>query len=209
MQKRVVKLEGRPRRLVNGRRHLRTVVYRTAAIFASLYLVTPVSRAMSATCNPSISILLHTVRGAEDAFTILVLPDLGPIKPSDVDIGGHGRKISLLLKRRGNLNNLLAAFNQHRDRTKPVLTNQGLTSFSGTDTGPFAQSETYFASEGDVVTDVLQCGPQDSSLPSPGCNHWISYGAYLVQAEYGRGWLPKWHDIRNTVTAAFDQCGVP
>jgi hypothetical protein len=111
----------------------------------------------------------------------------------------------LLLKPHGNLNRLLAALNQHRDLSKPVSSVEALSGFQGTDASGFMKKETYFAAEDDVVTDVLQCDPPES-FPSPGCDHWIAAGTFLVKANYGRDRLPKWRDIRDTVTAAFRRC---
>lgn len=202
------RLEGGPALLTNGRSYLRGMIRTSAKILGCLLLMVPPDHAMSANCNPSISAVLQNARRTGDASTLLTLPDLGPLESADVEIGGHGRKISLLLRRRSSLNNLLATLNQHRDRSKPLSSIDGLTSFLGTDNGGFTRSETYFASDGDVVTDVLECNPP-GSFPSPGCDHWISHGTLLVHANYGRDWLPKWHNIRNTITAAFDRCDRP
>lgn len=194
--------------LANRQSYLWSVICTSVKVLGCLLLLIQPDRAMSANCNPSIAAVLQNARRVGDAFTLLTLPDLGPLAPADVAVGGHGRTISLLIKRRGSLNNLLAVLNQHRDRSRPLLSIDGLTSFIGTDAGGFTQSETYFASERDVVTDILQCNPP-GSFPSPGCDHWISHGAFLIKANYGRDWLPKWHNIQNTVTAAFDRCDEP
>ena len=193
---------------------LKTDCYRAIVLGCVLWLGTATGpghakspdAASSAGCNPYIAASLKHARQDGDANTLLTLPDFGPLESQDVQVGGHGRKISLLLKPRINLNVLLARLNQRRDRSIPVSSVDELTAFQGTDITGLEKSETYFAAADGAVTDMLECNPP-GSVPSPGCSHWIIHGAFLVKASYGRDWLPKWRNIRNNLSAVIDRCG--
>jgi hypothetical protein len=178
------------------------------AVLTCVLLGTQAGPVTAADCNPRIDAILKNARKNGDSITILALPDLGPLDASDIQSRGYGRIISLYVKRKINLNVRLAMLNQHRDVSKHASNADGLIWFQGTEITGFGKVETYFASDGGVVTDIVKCNPPRSA-PSPSCQHLINHGLFSIQANYGRTWLPKWRDIRNTLTAAVDRCNPP
>jgi hypothetical protein len=157
-------------------------------------------------CNGAIGTALRGARQNGDALAFATLPGFDPLESSDWNAKGHGRKISVLVKERKNLNVMLARLNQHRDKGMPLGEVYGLRRFNGTDIGGFSRTETYFAYQEDIVTDIMTCNPP-GSVPFPGCTQWIVHGPFSVQANYGRDWMPQWENIRNAVVEVIDRCG--
>jgi hypothetical protein len=183
-------------------------MYRTMSLAIAFLLFALTGFSEAETCNPYIRRLLEGAVQSGSSFGLMTLPNLGPLDSSDLDVGGQGRKIALLVDRSMKPNLLLAKLNQHRDIAGATSTIYSLTAFHGKDFLGFTTMDTFFAAKGDDATDVLSCNPS-GSVPSPGCQHWMTYRTFTVKADYGRDWLPKWHDIRNTVMKAFSICNTP
>lgn len=183
-------------------------MYRTVSLAIAFSLSVSTGFADAETCNPYIKSLIEGAVQSGSSFGLMTLPNLGPLDSSDLDVGGEGRKIGLLVDRSMKPNLLLAKLNQHRDIGGATSNIYGLTAFHGKDFLGFNATETYFSAKGDDATDVLSCNPP-GSVPSPGCEHWMTYRSFTVKADYGRDWLPKWYDIRSTIMKAFNACATP
>jgi hypothetical protein len=152
----------------------------------------------------------------EDLLVHALMPSMQPMREDNKNEflypnpKGHGKTVNILIKDAQRTTDIEFRLNVEKKNagpydSKPSL--YGLQVLLPTDMGPDdrrRRMELYIAGADGRAVSFVGCY-RDYTVPYPVCADTFSYQHLLIQADYGKGYLPEWRTIEHEIISLIDQ----
>jgi hypothetical protein len=152
---------------------------------------------------------------SDGVFIIALMPNMDPMRwdnkneflyPSPP---GHGKTVDILIEDSARSTNVEFRLNAEEGIGAPYVRMPDIYGLqvlfpADTDNAHGRRQELYVAAEDGKIRSFISCY-RDGTVPFPGCAETFVYRNLLLQADYGKGYLPNWRIVEQDVTDLIDR----